>query len=367
MNKKTLKIALVHDYLLKLGGAERVIKLLSEMYPEAPIYTLLYNPEVTKDYLDNKRIRPSSLQKLPKFIRNKHSLLINKFPKAIENFDFSKYDVVISSSNSFAHGIVTNSDTKHICYYHSPTRYLWDWTNEYLEESNFGFIKRVIAKYLFHKLRIWDKLASDRVDMAVANSETVKRRIEKYYQKEAVVIYPPVNINRFKILRQIEDYFLVVSTLSPYKKVDLVIDFFNKVGKKLIIVGEGKHKNYLESIAGPSITFLGRQSDEKVSELMSKCRGFIFPGEDDFGITPVEAMAAGRPVFAYNKGGVTETVIDKETGVFFEEANIDSFEAGFAKFLSFEKKFFDPLKARKRAEQYSENRFIDSIQKLVNS
>lgn len=361
-----MKVALVHDYLIKLGGAERVLKVLADMFPNAPIYTLLYDEDSVGGTFEKERVRASSLQKLPGFIRKKNTLLLTKFPRAIEEFDLSEFDLVIASSNSYAHGLVTSSNTLFVCYYHSPMRYIWDWYNEYFDDNGFGKLKRGVAKWLLHKIRIWDQLAAERPDIVVANSTTVKDRISKYYKREAEVIYPPVDLARFKPVAEIADYFLIVSTLTPYKRVDLAVEFFNKVGKKLIIVGEGKDKERLMAMAGPSIEFKGGLSDVEVANMMAECRGFIFPGEEDFGITPVEAMAAGRPVFAYGKGGVTETVIDKKTGMFFDEPTIESFETGFAKFLSFEKKFFKPEDAIKRAKDFSVEKFEKSLRKLVD-
>lgn len=362
-----MKVALVHDYLFKLGGAERVLKVLSEMYPEAPIYTLLYDEAQVGNVFPAGRVIPSYLQKLPKFLRERHTYFLGFLPGAIESFDFSGYDLVISSSNSFAHGIVTNTDTKHICYYHSPMRYAWDWYNEYFEELKFSKLKRGLAKFLLHKIRMWDQLASKRPDVRLANSDNVKNRIEKYYKLDSEVIYPPVDIERFDLPKKKdeEDFFLIVSTLTPYKRIDLAVEFFNRIGKKLVIVGSGKAEGDLRARAGLNIEFRGSRSDSEVAELMSRARGFIFPGEEDFGITPVEAMAAGLPVFALRRGGVTETVIDGETGIFFEEPTLESFEEGFAKFLSWEKKFFDPDKARARAREFSREKFEEKIRSLL--
>ena len=364
--KSEPKIAIVHDFLLKLGGAERVTKVLSEMYPDAPIYTLLYDEGSVGNDFPAERVRPSFLQKLPKPVRSKHTALLKLFPKAIESFDLSEFDIVISSSNSYAHGVVTNLDTTHICYYHSPMRYIWDWYNEYFEELGFGKFKKGLAKWMLHGIRMWDQLAAKRPDVNLANSENVRRRIKKYYHKDSQVLYPPVDVSRFKPAKKAQDYFLIVSTITPYKRIDLAVKFFNKIGKKLIIVGDGKQREYLQSIAADNIELVGRKSDEEIAELMAGCRGFIFPGEEDFGITPVEAMAAGRPVLAYGKGGVIETVIDKKTGVFFKNPTLESFETGFAKFLSWEKKFFKPADAVKRSKEFSRKKFEKEISNIVN-
>jgi glycosyltransferase involved in cell wall biosynthesis len=365
MQKKNPRVAIVHDFLLKLGGAERVTKVLADMYPDAPIYTLLYDEEAVKKDFPASRVVTSYLQKLPKFIRSKHVLLLRHFPSAIESFDFSEFDVVICSSNSFAHGVVTNLNTTQICYYHSPMRYVWDWYNEYFEDLKYGSFKKFVAKIFLSKIRLWDQLAAKRPQINIANSENVKRRIQKYYHKNAVVIYPPVDISKFKPVKNHEDFFLIVSTLTPYKQIALAIKFFNKIGKKLVIVGEGKQAAELKSISAKNIQFLGRKSDKAVAALMARCRGFIFPGEEDFGITPVEAMASGRPVFAYGHGGVVESVIDKKTGIFFKDPTIESFEQGFAKFLSWEKKYFKPIDAVNRAKLFSREKFENNMRNEV--
>jgi len=359
--KQEQKIALVHDFLLKLGGAERVLKIFADMFPDAPIYTLLYDEKAVGSVFPKERIRSSSLQKLPKFIRKRQKYLLPKMPIAIEKMDFSDFDIVLSSNSAFAHGIVTNTDTKHICYFHSPMRYAWDWTHEYIKEQNIGRLKKTMIAILLNKIRMWDQIASDRADVYVANSKTVRNRIMKYYRKDSRIIYPPVDIKRFKPKKKKENFFLIVSTISPYKRIDLAVQLFNKIGKELVIIGSGSQLPYLKSIAGPNISFLGFRSDKEIAEYYQNARAFILPGEEDFGITPVEAMASGTPVLAYKKGGATETVIPGVTGEFFNKPTIDSMEQGLARLLINEQRY--KMKAmREQAERFSQERFIKEIQ-----
>ncbi|MCX6812738.1 MAG: glycosyltransferase [Candidatus Berkelbacteria bacterium] len=318
-----MRVAIIHDYLTKLGGAEEVLKVLHKLYPTAPIFTLLYDKTGTKNQFENGYdIRPSNLQKLPRAIRNRQKLLLSRFPKAIEKFDLSGFDVVISSSNSFAHGVITNPKTLHITYCYSPTRYLWDWAPQYLKENNIGFgAAGIFIRNLLSKVRLWDFNASKRTDEFIAISKTVAARIKKYYRRDSTVIYPPAATRKYLDNdRKVEDFYLIVSRLSPYKNIDLAIRACNQLKKSLYIVGEGADKKRLENLAGPTIKFLGWQTDETKIELFKHARAFIFPGEDDFGLTPVESMAAGRPVIALNSGGSTETVVAGKTGEFFDDA-----------------------------------------------
>jgi glycosyltransferase involved in cell wall biosynthesis len=361
-----MKIAIVHDFLLRLGGAERVLKVLMDLYPEAPVFTLLYDKKKVGHVFPENRVITSGLQKFPRFIPGMHKFLFPFMPSAIESFDFSDYDVVISSSNAYAHGIVTNLETTHICYYHSPMRYAWDYTHQYLKEQNLGAIGELIASRLLHKVRQWDFLAADRVDVPIANSLTVRNRIRKYYRQDADIIHPPVNVEYFDVTPHHEGYFLIVSALTPYKKIDLAVELFNKLGKRLVIIGDGAERANLERIAADNIDFLGFKSDEVVKEYMQNCRAFIFPGEEDFGIAPIEAMACGKPVLALNKSGLTESMKQGVTGQLFDEQTIESMEAALTQLLINEKDY-DPYAIRKHAEQFSQSRFENAMQELVNN
>jgi glycosyltransferase involved in cell wall biosynthesis len=356
-----MNIALAHEMLIKLGGAERVVKELSDMFPKAPIFTIFNDKKRTDEWFGDKKIHASKLQKWfslgipPKF-------MLSKMPKAVEQLNFSNYDVVISSSSAFMHGIKTGKNTKHICYCHSPMRYAWDYAHEYTKHYS-PLMKFVIAEKL-KKIRQWDFMSSDRPNVIIANSEHVKKRIEKYWRKDSIVIHPPVDVKRFTPTGHHEDYFLIVSALTPFKKIDLAIHTFNRIGRKLIIIGEGAQKKYLQSIAKDNIEFLGYKDDHTTRDYFENCRAFIFPGEEDFGITPVEAMAAGKPVLAYGVGGVTESVQPGISGEFFYRQTPESLEDGLARLLANEKNF-DPQKIRKSAEKFDKGVFAEKIQKII--
>jgi len=361
-----MKIAFVHDFLLRLGGAERVLKVLMDMYPEAPVFTLLYDKKETGHLFPEDRVITSGLQKYPRFIPGMHKFLFPLMPSAVEDFDLSAYDVVVSSSGAYSHGVVTNLETKHICYYHSPMRYAWDYTHKYLKEQNLGAIGELIASRLLHKVRQWDFLASDRVDIPVANSKTVRNRIRKYYRHDAQIIHPPVDVDHFEVTPHHEGYFLIVSTLTPYKKIDLAIEVFNTLGKRLVIIGDGPDRARLQRMSADNIDFLGFKSDAVVKEYMQNCRAFIFPGEEDFGIAPVEAMACGKPILAYRKGGLLETMKEGVTGQLFEEQTSESMEAALTQLLINETNY-DAHEIRKHAENFSRERFEKAMRKLIET
>ncbi len=360
-----MKVAFVHDFLLKLGGAERVLKSLMDLYPDAPVYTLLYDEKKVGQVFPKERVRSSYLQKFPRFLPGMHKLLFPLMPGAVENFDLSDFDVVISSNSGYAHGVVTNLETVHISYYHSPMRYAWDYTHQYLREQALGWIGELFVSRFLHKVRQWDFLASDRVDVAIANSKTVQQRIRKYYRRDAEVIYPPVNVDLFKASAKNEGYFLIVSTLTPYKRIDLAVELFNRLGKRLVIIGEGPDKARLKHIAASNVDFLGFKSDEVVREYLENCRAFLLPGEEDFGIAAVEAMACGKPVLAYRKGGLTETMIEGTTGEFFDEPTVESLEKGLTQLLINEKNY-DPETIAEHAQEYSQEQFKKAMKALVD-
>ena len=353
-----LKVAIVHEMLVKLGGAERVLKTLTEMFPKAPIYTLFYNQKKCGSEFSGVKIKTSFLQKYVNW-KFPYQLLIRKIPLAIESFDFSDYELVISSSSAFAHGIITNLETKHVCYCHSPMRYAWDYTNEYKKEKG-GKFKQFLISWLLHNVRIWDQIAASRVDQYLANSTNVQKRIQKYYHTDSKVIFPPVSLDRFKVTSEHQNYYLIVSALTGFKRLDLAIEAFNKLGKKLIIIGDGAERKNLQKIANQNIDFKGRLSDEKVAEYLQNCKALIFPGEEDFGITPVEAMACGKPVLGYGKGGLVETVLPSKTGEFFTELSVKSFLKGFEKMNQNYVKY-NVKEIRKQAEKFSEEKFKEEI------
>ena len=359
-----MKIALVHDFLLKLGGAERVLNVLSEMYPEAPIYTLLYDEKVCGEVFPSSRVRTSKLQNLPGFLRRRHRLLTPKMPRAIEEMDLSGYDLIISSSAAYSHGLVVPVETKHVCYCHSPMRYAWDHASEYLKENHVKGWRKILYAWLIKNLREWDQVAADRPDKYLANSHTVALRLKKYYKVDAAVVFPPVDVKKFHVTEGHSDYFLIVSTLTPYKRIDLAVQLFNKIGRRLVIIGEGPHREYLEAIAADNIDFLGFKKDEEVREYMQNCRALLFPGEDDFGIVPIEAMACGKPVLAYGKGGALETVVAGQTGELFYEPTVESIEDGLAR-LMYNEKNYKPLSIRRHANLFDREEFEKKMKREI--
>ncbi|MDP4145739.1 MAG: glycosyltransferase family 4 protein [Bacillota bacterium] len=357
-----MRMALVHDWLTNMGGAERVVINFKELFPEAPIYTTLYNADKLDEALKNIDVRTSFLQS-EKNLKRGHQKLLPFMPMAFESFDLNEYDVILSSSSSCAKGVVTNPDTMHVCYCHTPMRYAWEYYYEYANEWGLNKIKGKLLKYVMNYIRVWDRVSADRVDYFIANSENVAKRIWKHYRKESVVIHPPVRCNLFNVSNIDEDYFLILSRLVPYKRIDLAVKAFNELGLPLVIIGDGPERQRLESMANNNIKFLGRQPDEVIKDYYSKCRAFIFPGEEDFGITPLEAQASGRPVIAYGKGGALETVIDGETGVFFKEQTIEELIVAIKKFEDIE---FDKQTIRKHAEEFDEEIFKAKISNFIN-
>jgi len=371
-DEKKIKVAIVHDFLTYFGGAEQVLKSMHNLYPEAPIYTLLYDEKVMKKYFPEAKIKVSFLDKLPKFIRKRKKFMLPLFSTAIETFDLSGYDLVLSSSSSFAKGVIVRPRTAHICYCHAPARFLWDWYYNYLAENKIGGIKKVFVISFLHLLRIWDRSASDRVDSYIANSKNTSLKIKKFYGRDSVVIYPPVDQGEIfdkktdTDIKMPEDYYLIVSRLSPYKKVDVAIAAFNRLGLPLVIIGEGSDRKRLEKMANTNITFLGFQTEKVLSSCYANCRAFIFPGEDDFGITIVEAMSFGKPVLAYRKGGALETIIEGETGEFFDAAVPEILADGIRK-LNKDIGKYDVEKIKNRAERFSRKRFETDLQNFIES
>lgn len=356
-----MKTALVHDYLTQFGGGERVLKALCELFPDAPVYTLIYDEKLTGRVFRDKEIHTSFLQKLPLSKRN-HRLYPLLMPLAVEQFDLSYFDVVISSSASFAKGIVTKPHTLHISYCSTPTRFLWDDSHRYIDEFKYPWpIKKLIPLFVSY-LRIWDKEAALRVDKFIANSNFIKNRILKYYKRDSEVIYPPVDTHKYKILENVGDYFLMVGRMVAYKRFDLAIKVFNAINKPLKIVGDGPERKRLEKMAGSNIEFLGLVSEYKMPEIYGRAKALVFPQEEDFGIVPLEAMAAGRPVIAYKGGGALETVIENRTGIFFDEqTEIDLVNA----VGRFEFTKFDPDFIRQHALKFDKEVFKRRILELV--
>lgn len=351
-----MKIALVHESLTHLGGAERVLAELHRMYPAAPIYALHHDKVVVRSLLPDADVRLSFLRKFPAAVRRRERLFLPLLPVVPETFDLSEYDVVISSASGFAKGVVTRPKTLHISYCHSPTRYLWDWYPQVLTDHHLRGVRKAALLLLFHYLRIWDQSAARRVDRFVTNSAATKDRIRKYYGRVSDVIYPPVDIQAFQPTPENAGYFLVVSRLSVYKRVDLVVRAFNKLELPLWVVGEGRERPRLERLAEANVHFRGFVPDGELPRVYAGARAVIFASEDDFGIVPVEAMASGKPVIAFRGGGALETVVAGVTGEFFDEPIEAVLAETIRQFLEKESSY-DPHVIRRHAEQFSRERF----------
>lgn len=358
-----MKIALVHDFLTQQGGAEKVLETIHEIYPEAPIYVLFYDKNKMGTRFDAKEIHTSFLQKIPGAIKH-YQWLLPLMPAATEHLNLSNFDLVISSSSAFANGVITSPDTLHICYCHTPTRYLWTDTHEYISNLNRnGLVKKFIPLFL-NRLRMWDRLAADRVDIFIGNSQTVKKRIAKYYNKKSEILYPPVEIEKFSISPIQQDYYLTGGRLVPYKRFDLTIQAFNKTKKTLKIFGTGPEYHKLKKLAGPTVQLLGRVKEDQLIKLYQEAQAFIHPQEEDLGITPIESMACGRPIIGYAKGGLLETVIHNETGIFFKEQTVDALIHALR---IFENQKFNPQKIRHHAEQFSKERFKKEFKNFIDT
>ncbi len=356
-----MKIALVHDWLTNFAGAEQVLLSLHQIWPDAPIFTSVYNKTRVPQFA-NADIRVSFLQKWP-FASKKHQLYLPLLPLTFESFDFKDYNVVLSSSHSCAKGIITKPSTLHLCYCHTPMRYAWDDSQNYIKESKFiGPIKRLIPS-IMNYLRMWDFVSADRVDEFIANSNFVKQRIAKYYKRNAVVIHPPVNASLFKPTVEIGDYYVMSGRLIPYKRVDIAIQAFNELNLPLIVIGTGPEEKKLKALANNNIKFLGRVSDDQLQKYVAQTRAFIFPTLEDFGIAPLEAMAAGRPVIAYRGGGALDYVIEGITGTFFKDQHPLSLADAVRKF---DYRKYNPKIIRQHALKFDRPVFKQKIKEFVD-
>ena len=338
-----------------------MLKALTEIFPKSQIFTIVHDQENFKEF-SNKKIITSYIQNLPLGIE-KYQWFLPLMPSAVEKFDLSEFDLIISSCSSFSKGVITLPHQKHICYCHTPTRYLWSDTRNYVEDLNFNkYFKKFISIYLT-KLRIWDQLAKERVDYFLANSDFVADRIKKFYKKDSLVINPPVETNKFKIFPKTENYYLTGGRLVPYKRFDLAVRAFSRLGIPLKIFGIGPEMEKLKSIAKPNIEFLGKISEQEQIELFGKAIAFINPQIEDFGITAIESMASGRPVIAFGQGGAKETIIENKTGKFFEE---QVWEDLANTVIRFEPEKFNPQEIKKHAEQFGKENFKKKIIEFVN-
>ncbi|MEX0596950.1 MAG: glycosyltransferase [Candidatus Paceibacterota bacterium] len=361
--KKYLKVALVHEYLTRLGGAERVLKHLLEIYPKADIFTLLYNREKVSEAFPANKVKSSFINNYPNWLKSRVKFLAPLFPSAIESLNFTPYDLIISSSNSFAKGIITKPKAIHISYCHAPATFLWNAFYSYRKQQRKGKFGNFMILLITHYLRQWDRQAADRVDYFIANSKLTQARIKKYYRKDSVVIYPPVDVDRLKVTKDHKNYFLIVSQLTQYKNIDIAIEAFNKLALPLVIIGAGPEQRRLKKLAGSNIELKGFLDDDTTIQYYQNCRAFIFAGSDDFGIAPVEAMAAGKPVLALRDGGALETIIEGKTGEFFDSPSIELLADGIRRLTETS---YDSKYIRKHAEQFSTKKFITEIESYIN-
>ena len=362
-----MKIALVTDWLISYAGSEKVEEAILGLFPEADIYTCVFNKDGFKGTrFEQYDIKQSFIARLPRAIKH-YQKYLPLMPLAIEQLDMSGYDLIISSSHAVAKGVITGPDQLHICYCHSPIRYAWDFQHQYLAESGMGKgIKGWLVKYLLHKLRLWDVRTALNVDHFVANSAYIARRIRKVYRREATVIYPNVAVDDFSVVSEKQDFYLAASRLVPYKRIALIVEAFTHMpDKKLIVIGSGEQKKQIEKMLTPNITFLGYQPFSVLKDYIATAKAFVFAAEEDFGIMPIEAQACGTPVIAYGRGGALETVIDGKTGVLFNEQSCDSIINAVTRFEA-EGVSCSANDIRHHAEAFSRSRFDETFADHVN-
>jgi glycosyltransferase involved in cell wall biosynthesis len=364
----SLRIAIVHEWLLNYSGAERITEQLLNLFPHADLFALVeFLPENLRHFIRNKKVNTSFIQKLPGAKRHYRSYL-PLMPLAVEQFDLSGYDLIISNNYAVSKGVITGPDQLHISCVCSPMRYAWDLTHQYLDESGLKTsLKGWLAKWILHKIRMWDFRTANGVDKFVAISDFISRRIWKVYRRKAEVIYPPVNVNGFTLRNIKEDFYLTVSRMVPYKKINLIVNSFTRMpDKKLIVVGDGPDFDKIKQTAGANINMLGYLPFDGVKYYMQRAKAFVFAAEEDFGIVPLEAQACGTPVIAYGKGGSLETVIENVTGIFFDKQNEESLIGAVKRFETI-KDSFDPEDARANALRFSEENFRTKFKQFVDS
>ncbi len=358
-----MRVAIVHYWFIGMRGGEKVVEALCRLYPQADLFTHVLDPAAVSEAILSRPIKTSFIQSLPgatRFYRQYLPLM----PLASEQLDLRNYDLVISSESGPAKGVIPAPEALHVCYCHSPMRYVWNMYHDYRAEA--GFLTRLLMPPLAHYLRNWDALSATRVDHFIANSITVAHRIERYYRREADVIHPPVDAEAFAIAppSEIGDYYLMVGELVGYKRPDLAIETFNALGKTLVVIGGGAHLDAMRKLAGPTVSVLGPQPFDILAHHYARCRALIFPGEEDFGIVPLEAMASGRPVIAFGRGGATETVVEGVTGTFFDAQTVESLSAAIARLERME---FSPERIRAHALTFGADRFLDEMRTKIDS
>ena len=356
-----MRVALVHYWLTNMRGGERVLEAFCEMFPEATIFTHVVDRSKLSATLNRHDIRTTFISKFP-FANSQYQKLLPFMPRALEELDLSEFDLVISSESGPAKGVITRPDSFHLCYCHSPMRYIWDLYPHYLNSA--GFLARQAFPGIAHRLRTWDVTSAARVDQFAANSNFVKRRIEKFYRRDSAVIHPPVAVAEFAQARVDEpsDYYLAAGELVGYKRFDLVVDAFTRMNRPLVVIGDGEQRKELERRAGPSVVFLGRVDFKELKRRFGECKALVFPGEEDFGIVPVEVMAAGRPVIAYGRGGALDTVVEGETGTLFSSQTVDSLSDAI---MRFEAMSFDSDAIFRHATRFSGDVFKQNVAELL--
>lgn len=361
--KTDKKIALVHDWLTGMRGGEKVLEVLCELFPDATLFTLVHKKGSASPTIENMKIRTSIIQYFPRS-ESRYQYYLPLMPFAIERFNLNEFDIIISSSHAVAKGVGVRVDAIHICYCHTPMRYIWDQYENYFGKGKSNFPARTAMRIFKNYLQRWDVESSKRVNYFIANSKNVQERIRRVYKRESEVIYPPVEASRFKVSTKDNGYFLIVSALVPYKRIDLAVEAFNEIGERLIIVGVGSELEKLKNSAKPNIEFHGWASDEKLADYYADCKALIFPGEEDFGIVPLEAMASGKPVIAFAKGGALETVVENRTGIFFEEQNKESLIDAVRRF---DIKKFNPDDIQRHALKFDREIFKEKLKTYIES
>jgi len=362
MDKKIeeLKVAIVHDWLVTYGGAERVVETMCEIFPQADIYTLIYDEEKMGHIFSKEKVKTTFIQKFPKATKL-YTKMLPLMPRAFEELDLEDYDMVLSSSSCCAKGVITSPSTIHIAYIHSPMRYAWDLYYDYRNKS--GYFTKLFMSLFMPSIRQWDVISSTRIDKVLANSNYISKRIKKYWGRDSEVVYPPIEVERLEANgKKAENFYVAFSRFVPYKRIDLAVKACTELKKNLVVIGDGEQREYLKSIAGETVIFTGRLSDEKVKDYLQRCKAMIFCAEEDFGIVPLEVQACGRPVIAYGKGGSLETVVEDVTGTFFNEQTVESVKS---QILKFEKMVFNTDKIVEHAKSFSKDRFKKEIKEIA--
>jgi glycosyltransferase involved in cell wall biosynthesis len=358
-----MKIALLHDWIIEIAGSEKVFKEICEIIKDAEIWTIVYDKNSLKLLgIENRKVNSTIVQNfpLPKKLYRYYFFL---YPIFVEQIDLSKYDIIISSSHAFIKGVLKNSNQIHICYCHTPIRYAWDLYFDYINSLNPIF--KILASYFLHKIRIWDYISSQRIDYFIANSNNVAKRIKMTYNKDAIVIHPPVDVESFEVETKKENFYITAGRMVEYKKIDIIVKTFSKLkDKKLIVIGDGPNFKKIKKLSSSNVELLGRVDFETLKNYLKKAKAFIYMADEDFGILPVEAQACGTPVIAYRKGGVLESVIENKTGLFFDYQNEESLINAILKFEKIEDKF-EPYEIRKNSEKFSKEEFRKKFSEFI--